>query len=128
MSTGLDATPEQIAALTARPADAPVVMVNLLRFNKSDGLQGYEQYTREATPHLRRVGAKVRYGGTAPSVLLGEGNEPWWDAILIVEYPTPAAFFEMVTAPDYPHATRTGSLERGDLIATTLWADAEQFN
>jgi len=128
MSTGIDTTPEQLAALAARPADAPVVMVNLLQFKKPGGLEGYQQYAQEAAPHLERVGAKVRYGGTAPAVLLGEGQRPWWDAILIVEYPTPAAFLEMVSSPDYPHATRAAALDRGDLIATSLWAEAEQFS
>jgi hypothetical protein len=110
------------------PLTPPFVMVNLLKFKESGGLEGYQQYGREAARHLERVGATIRYGGTAPAVLLGEGNKPWWDAILIVEYPTPAAFLEMVTDPDYPHATRTAALDRGDLIATSLWTEAEQFN
>ena len=33
MSTTFETTPEQFAALAARPADAQVVMVNLLKFN-----------------------------------------------------------------------------------------------
>jgi hypothetical protein len=41
MSSRLEPTPEQFAALAARPTDAPVVMVNLLKF-KSDG--GRERY------------------------------------------------------------------------------------
>ena len=32
-SSALEPTPEQFAALAARPADAPVVMVNLLKFS-----------------------------------------------------------------------------------------------
>jgi uncharacterized protein (DUF1330 family) len=120
-----EATEEQLAALAARPAHAPVVMVNLLKFKKPGGLERYEQYGQEAAPHLEGVGAKIRYGGNAPAVLLGEGSKPWWDAILIVEYPTPAAFLEMVTAPDYPHATRAEALDRGELIATSLWSAAD---
>ena len=57
MSTTLETTPEQITALTARPADAPVLMVNLLKFKQPGGLDRYLQYGEEAAPHLERVGA-----------------------------------------------------------------------
>jgi uncharacterized protein (DUF1330 family) len=127
MSTTLDTTPQQFAALAARPADAPVVMVNLLQFKQEGGLERYLQYGREVAPHLDRVGATIRYGGTAPAVVIGDGQRPWWDAILIVEYPTPAAFIEMVTDADYVkvHEHRAAALERGDLIATSTWSVAD---
>ncbi|BBY01439.1 DUF1330 domain-containing protein [Mycobacterium seoulense] len=130
MSTSVETTPEQVAALAARPADAPVVMVNLLQFKKPGGLDRYLQYGAEVAPHLDRVGAKIRYGGTSPGVVIGDGREPWWDAILIVEYPTPAAFLEMVTSPEYArvHEHRAAALDRGDLIATSSWMAAEQFS
>jgi uncharacterized protein (DUF1330 family) len=123
MSHSLEPTPEQFAALVARPADAPVVMVNLLKFNQPGGLERYLQYGQEVAPHLERAGGKVRYGGAAPAVVIGDGERPWWDAILIVEYPSPAAFIEMVTDEDYlkVHEHRAAALERGDLIATSTW-------
>ena len=126
MSTAVDATPEQLAALAARPVDAPVVMVNLLKFKKPGGLERYLQYAARATAHLERVGATVRYAGTAPAVIIGDGEGPWWDAILIVEYPTPAAFVEMVTTEEYAKVLqdRSAALERGDLIATSIWSVA----
>jgi hypothetical protein len=34
-------TSEQLAAFAARPADAPLVMVNLLKFREGTGLQSY---------------------------------------------------------------------------------------
>jgi uncharacterized protein (DUF1330 family) len=115
---------EQVAALTVRPADAPVLMVNLLKFKTPGGLESYQQYGREVAPHLERVGATVRYAGTSPAVVIGDGERPWWDAILIVEYPTPQAFIDMVTTPDYArvHEHRAAALERGDLIATSTWS------
>jgi len=39
--SGLAPTPEQFAALVARPADEPVVMVNLLTFSKDGGMESY---------------------------------------------------------------------------------------
>lgn len=128
MSTTVEATPEQFAALAERAADAPVVMVNLLQFKKPGGIEHYLQYGQEVAPHLERVGARVVYGGTAPAVIIGEGDTPWWDAILIVEYPTPAAFIAMVTTDEYAkvHEHRAAALDRGDLIATSMWSLAAQ--
>ena len=126
--SGLEPTPEQFAALAARPADAPVVMVNLLKFHPESGLQRYQQYGRDVAPHLERVGATVRYAGGAPSVVIGEGERPWWDAILIVEYPSPQAFIDMVTNQEYleVHEHRAAALDRGDLISTSSWSIAPE--
>jgi uncharacterized protein (DUF1330 family) len=127
MSGPLEPTPEQFAALAARPGDAPVVMVNLLKFKQPGGLERYLQYGQGVAPHLERVGGKIRYGGAAPTVVIGDGERPWWDAIVIVEYPSPAAFIEMVTEEDYlkVHEHRAAALERGDLIATSIWLTAD---
>jgi len=126
MSRSLEPSAEQFAALTARPADAPVVMVNLLKFAGPDGRRSYQQYALEVTPHLERVGATVKYAGSAPAYVIGDGEKPWWDAILIVEYPTPQAFVDMVTTDEYAkvHEHRAAALERGDLIATSGWSVA----
>ncbi|OBA74536.1 DUF1330 domain-containing protein [Mycobacterium sp. 1554424.7] len=126
MSGSLEPTPEQFAALAARPADEPVLMVNLLKFKTAGGLESYLQYGQEVEPHLQRVGATLRYAGAAPTVVIGDGERPWWDVILIVEYPTPQAFIDMVTTPEYAkvHEHRAAALERGDLIATSAWSVA----
>jgi uncharacterized protein (DUF1330 family) len=126
MSSSLEPTPEQIAALAARPADTPVVMINLLQFRPNGGRKGYVRYTQEVAPHLQRVGGTVRYAGAAPSVVIGEGEKPWWDVIIVVEYPSPAAFLDMVTNKDYlkVHEHRAAGLDRGDLIATSTWTMA----
>lgn len=126
MSSTLEPTAEQFAALTTRAADAPVVMVNLLKFKTPDGRRAYQRYAREVAPHLESVGATVRYAGTAPAFVIGDGERPWWDAILIVEYPSPQAFVAMVSTQEYAqvHEHRAAALERGDLIATSAWSVA----
>ena len=123
MSASLEPTAEQFAVLAARPADAPVVMVNLLKFKPEGGVESYLQYSQEVVPHLERVGARLRYAGGAPSVVIGDGERPWWDVVLIVEYPTPQAFIDMVTTREYAkvHEHRAAGLARGDLIATSTW-------
>lgn len=128
MGEALETTPEQAATLAARSVDAPVVMVNLLKFKPEGGLESYLQYAREVALHLQRAGATVRYAGTAPAFIIGDGERPWWDAILVVEYPTPQAFIDMVTTPEYAkvHEHRAAGLERGDLIATSAWSLAAE--
>ena len=124
--SALEPTAEQMAALAARPADEPVVMVNLLTFKPDGGRESYARYAQEVAPHLQRVGATVRYAGNAPTQVIGDNEKPWWDAILVVEYPSPAAFIEMVTNEDYLkiHEYRANALDRGDLIATSTWTTA----
>jgi len=127
MSSSLEPTPQQFAALAARPADAPVVMINLLQFRLDGGRQSYVRYGREVAPHLERVGGLVRYAGASPTVVIGDGEKPSWDAIIVVEYPSPAAFIDMVTNEEYLeiHRHRAAGLDRGDLIATSIWTMAE---
>ncbi len=122
----MEPTSEQLEALAARPADAPVVMINLLQFRADGGRESYLRYTQEVAPHLQRVGGTVRYAGASPGVVIGDGEKPWWDAIIVVEYPSPAAFLDMVSNEEYlkVHEYRAAGLDRGDLIATSIWTMA----
>jgi uncharacterized protein (DUF1330 family) len=102
-------------------------MINLLQFRASGGRESYLRYAQEVGPHLQRVGGAVRYAGAAPGVVIGEGEKPWWDAIIVVEYPSSTAFLGMVTNEEYlkVHEHRAAGLDRGDLIATSIWAMAD---
>jgi uncharacterized protein (DUF1330 family) len=123
MDNRLEPTAEQIAALAARPSDQPVVMVNLLTFHVDGGRQRYLEYAREVVPHIQRAGATVRYAGVSPTTVIGAGERPGWDAILVVEYPSPQAFLSMIADSGYRevHEHRAAALEHGDLIATSVW-------
>lgn len=116
-------TPEQAELLAALPQDQPVVMINLLQFKADGGREHYEDYMREVQVHLEDVGARALYAGNARAFVLGEDARPWWDTILVVEYPTPAAFVTMVTSEAYAdvHVHRANALERAELIATNEW-------
>jgi uncharacterized protein (DUF1330 family) len=118
-----DERPVNLKAVANLPSDAPVVMINLLKFNDGPGVGSYLQYSREVAPHLERAGGKVRYAGATPVNVIGDGERPWWDAILVVEYPSPQAFIDMVTDADYQkvHEHRAAALEQGDLVATSQW-------
>ena len=123
MAEELAPTAEQVERLARIPEDRPVVMINLLRFNKPDGVERYERYAREVQAHLERVGGTPIYWGSADAMVIGEGAEPWWDAILVVRYPTRQAFMDMVTGEGYSevHEHRAAALERAELIATGDW-------
>ncbi len=123
MSDTVDTRPVNLAAFANLPPDAPVFMINLLKFNAGDGRERYLQYGREVQPHLERVGAAVRYAGTNPHAVIGDSDTPWWDAILVVEYPNPQAFVDMVRDEGYQnvHEHRAAALQQGDLVATSQW-------
>ena len=125
MST-LEPTPEQFEALASRRADKPVVMVNLLQFNDG-GRRAICAMCAKPAHTLKQVGGTVRYAGTSPSQIIGDSEKPWWDAIIVVEYPSPAAFLDMVTNEEYLkiHDHRANALDRGDLIATSSWTVAD---
>ena len=123
MATESDDRPVNLKAFANLDPDAPVVMINLLKFNSTGGEDSYLRYTREVQPHLERVGGAVRYAGTNPVNIIGDGDKPWWDAILVVEYPSSQAFTAMVTDPGYQeiHGHRAAGLAQGDLVATSRW-------
>ena len=116
----VDPSPAQFAALTQSTHAGPVQMINLLRFKPSGGLHSYERYAEAVQPHLERVGGRLVAGSAVRLTVVGEGERPWWDAILTVEYPSIAAFLEMVMNDDYLAIAhhRTEALERAELIAT----------
>jgi uncharacterized protein (DUF1330 family) len=121
MATELEPTPEQLEQLAQIPEDQPVAMVNLLQFNQPGGVEHYERYAREVQPHLERVDATAIYAGTSEALVIGDGLRPWWDAILVVRYPTRQAFVDMVTGEGYAevHELRAAALGRAELIATS---------
>jgi uncharacterized protein (DUF1330 family) len=123
MATEIDDRPVNLKAFSHLDPTAPVVMINLLKFNDEGGVDSYLRYTREVQPHLDRVGGVVRYAGTNPHNVIGDGERPWWDAILVVEYPSSQAFSDMVTDPGYQqvHGHRAAALAQGDLVATSHW-------
>lgn len=100
----------------------PVVMLNLLRF--ADG--GRESYARYAealeTTFLPRYGAQVLYAGNGSTPLVAEQGQDW-DAVLLVQYPSRAAFSRMVADPEYQEVTklRTDALDEAVLQATVPW-------
>ena len=100
----------------------PVVMLNLLRF-KEGGRESYGEYAAAvAERFLPRVGGEVLYAGDGRTALVAEDGQAW-DAVLIVKYPSRAAFSRMVADPEYQEVTRlrTEALEEAVLQPTSPW-------
>jgi uncharacterized protein (DUF1330 family) len=106
---------EGFAGFAARAGeDAPVTMLNLLRFKPDGGKERYAEYGAAVAPLLEKAGARVVFLGEAALPLLGEGS---WDLVLLVEYPTRQAFLEMIASAEYQAIghLRTEALEHGEL-------------
>jgi uncharacterized protein (DUF1330 family) len=110
----------------AEDPGGPVVMLNLLRFREG-GQDSYDRYAAalEET-FLPRYGAEVLYAGSGSTPLVADPGQEW-DAVLLVRYPSRAAFSRMVADPEYQQVThlRTEALSEAVLQATTPWPDGE---
>ena len=106
----LSPEPATIAALAQMP-DEPFVMLNLLEF--TDDGETYAKYGDNTAPHLDKRGAKVLYRGVPLVDTPGAGH---WDEVILVYYPSPAAFMSMVTDPEY----QAGLGDRSAGLARTM--------
>jgi uncharacterized protein (DUF1330 family) len=100
-------------------------MVNLLRYKRDAegnkvGAQSYATYSELVLPILEKIGAKPIWGGGVDNILIADHGKEW-DSVLVVEYPSPSAFLQMVTSEEYLaiHHHRVEALEAAGLIATT---------
>jgi uncharacterized protein (DUF1330 family) len=125
-------TKEQIQALLDSDLEAPVVMLNLLKFAEragDDGGEGggaqsgrdsYTRYGDRVRSMLEQTGARILWQGRADSVVIG-GDADEWDAVILVEYPSRKAFIDMTSSPKYQEVSkdRTAGLADSRLIAMT---------
>ncbi len=123
---------EQLAAFTASvPADTPILMLNLLRYRDQaaypadseqapcTGREAYARYSRTALGKVRGVGGEVQVLAAVQLALIAPAEE-CWDELLLVRYPSKAAFLAMLADPEYQAATvhRTAALADSRLIAS----------
>ena len=80
--------------------DGPIVMLNLIALKPDGGLEKYMEYGDAVAPILEGVGGKPVFMGNGNSALIGAGDRKW-DLVLLVEYPSRAAFLEMIGSPEY---------------------------
>jgi uncharacterized protein (DUF1330 family) len=122
MTDQLSPTADQMALLAGYPHDRPFVMVNLLKYN---GAAGAERYLREYEPAVRPImeaaGGRDVWKGRAEHVIIGSAPHDW-DAVWLVRWPSKAAFFAMVTHPDF---AATQEIRVASLDAITLLLSSE---
>ena len=114
MSTYVDPAPQAIAAFLGRDLDAPVVMLNLLRFRETadysscpdldpglevGGRDAYERYLEHTAPFIDRYGGEVLFRGSGGGFLIGPADG--WDQVIVVRYPSSRAFLAFSQDPDY---------------------------
>lgn len=132
MQTYLEPTQEAGRAFFMRGITGRVVMLNLLRYRgvadysatpqlapaqPISGEAAYRLYMEHTMPYLEQSGGKVLFFGKGGPFLVGPANERW-DAALLVEQSSPAAFLAFASNTDYLAGIghRTAALEDSRLL------------
>jgi uncharacterized protein (DUF1330 family) len=110
----IDPTKETFAAFRANDRAGPIHMLNLVRFraqaiypdgHATTGAEAYAAYGRDSFPVFSRLGGRIVWRGRFELMLIGPAEETW-DECFIAEYPSVAAFVEMIRDPVYREAVK----------------------
>jgi uncharacterized protein (DUF1330 family) len=126
MTGHIDPTREVFAEFRGNDRAGPIHMLNLVRLHaqakypdgrKATGAEAYEAYGRDSGPVFIRLGGKVVWQGQFELMLIGPSEERW-DHCFIAQYPSVAAFVEMIRDPVYREAVkhRQAAVEDSRLI------------
>ncbi len=126
MSGHIDPTRETFAAFRANDRPGPIHMLNLVRLREralypdgrtATGAEAYAAYGRESGPVFARLGGSIVWRGRFELMLIGPSQERW-DLCFIAQYPSVAAFVEMIRDPVYRDAVkhRQAAVEDSRLI------------
>ncbi len=114
MTGHIDPTKETFAAFRAQDRPGPIHMLNLVRFRaeaaypdgrRVSGADAYAAYGRDSGPVFVRLGGRIVWRGNFELMLIGPSEERW-DECFIAEYPSVAAFVEMIRDPVYREAVK----------------------
>jgi uncharacterized protein (DUF1330 family) len=114
MTGHIDPTREAFAAFREDGRAGPIHMLNLVRLraqaaypdgHPATGAEAYAAYGRESLPVFQRLGGRIVWQGKFELMLIGPGEERW-DICFIAEYPSVAAFVEMIRDPVYREAVK----------------------
>jgi uncharacterized protein (DUF1330 family) len=130
MADHINPTSESFKAFRDLPRDAPVHMLNLIRYrvradysaemleaaHSLSGAQAYALYGEKTAPIFARFGGSILWAGKPEVVVTGPAEH--WDTAFIAAYPSAQAFLDMLRDPDYQlHVRhRTAAVETSRLI------------
>lgn len=126
MTGYIDPTKQTFAAFRENDRPGPIHMLNLVRLRaeavypdgrRTTGAEAYAAYGRESGPVFARLGGRIAWQGQFELMLIGSQEERW-DLCFIAEYPSVAAFVEMIRDPVYREAVkhRQAAVEDSRLI------------
>lgn len=126
MTGHIDPTKQRFAQFRENSRPGPIHMLNLVRFRAlaaypdgraTTGAEAYPAYGRESNAVFTRVGGRIVWRGAFELTLTGPETEAW-DECFIAEYPSVAAFVEMIRDPVYREAVkhRQAAVEDSRLI------------
>jgi uncharacterized protein (DUF1330 family) len=126
MTNHIDPTKQAFATFRENDREGPIHMLNLVRLREraaypdgrqATGAEAYAAYGRESRPVFARLGGGIVWQGQFEQVLIGPADERW-DLCFIAEYPSVAAFVEMIRDPIYREAVkhRQAAVEDSRLI------------
>jgi uncharacterized protein (DUF1330 family) len=127
----VDPTRVQFDAFKALPRDAPVAMLNLVRYQERaayprehpyarealSGAEAYARYGRESAGAFARAGGTILFAGSYQCMVIGP-DDKHWHRIFVALYPSAAAFLGMLADPEYRAAVvnRTAGVETSRLM------------
>ena len=137
MTGFIDPTKESFAAFRAADRQGSIQMLNLVRLREraaypdgraTSGAEAYAAYGRESLPVFSRLGGSIVWSGKFELMLIGPPGERW-DRCFIAEYPSVAAFVEMIRDPAYREAVkhRQAAVEDSRLIRLAPGAAGSGF-
>lgn len=132
MQRYLEPTQDSGRAFFMRGIAGKVVMLNLLRFRAVadystvpelapeqpiSGEAAYRLYMDHTMPHLEKSGGRLLFYGRGGPFLIGPEDERW-DAVMLVEQSSPAAFMAFAANAEYMAGIghRTAALEDSRLL------------
>ena len=114
------AGPKEVNAelIASLPDTGPVVMVNMLRLRDR---AAYKRYSELVMPLIKARGGTVLWAGDGEAVAYGDPQADRWDYVVLVRYPTRAAFLDMVRSPEYVAANihREQAVEKHAILASS---------
>lgn len=116
----IEASRESLEKFAAGNPGKPVVLVQLLRFEPG-GVPRYIEYSAKAQSILREIGAQILYAGQCTEPLLASDRP--WDAVVVIRYPTRAAYVQMLADPAFQAITplRKAAVREAMLLPMDDW-------